>query len=219
MLLPQRANTPIPFESLLSHDVISLLTCPLINDPVAGIQSMSVQCLAAVTRGTEGSGLALCKNGSVTTVLAALDHPNKNVQCDANILLQAIAKESSTCVHELVKLNVLEGLRPQLESLDRDVQRCAAETLEVLAESDADVAEQMLPRVFGLLTVDADAGLRAAAVRVLSSASSHQGDIGRRLADEVRKSFPPSLPASMLLLFSLRLTHVYDTHMYTHTHA
>lgn len=146
LLLPQRTNTPVPFESLLNSDVISLLTCPLINDPVSGIQSLSTQCLAALTRGTEGSGLALCKNGSVSTVLAALDHPNKNVQCDANILLQAIAKESAACVHELVKLGVLEGLRPQLESLDRDVQRCAAETLEVLAESDADVAEEMLPR-------------------------------------------------------------------------
>lgn len=59
---------------------------------------------------------------------------------------QAVAKEGAACVQELVKLGVLDGLRPQLESLDRDVQRCAAETLEVLAESDADVAEQMLPR-------------------------------------------------------------------------
>lgn len=56
---------------------------------------------------------------------------------------------------------------------------------QVLAESDADVAEQMLPKIFGLLTVGADPGLRTAAVRVLSSASSHTGDIGRRLAEQV----------------------------------
>lgn len=157
LLLPVKNTTHVPIVQLLNNDVVSLLTCPLINDPQNGIQSASLQaspqtigiprdlsamvprcnthpytpqCLAAITKATDGVGHALCKSGAVSTVLAALDHPNKHVQVDANILLQAVAKESSACVHELVDLRVLEGLRPQLESLDRDIQRSAAETLE-----------------------------------------------------------------------------------------
>lgn len=89
LLLPQRPTTAVPHQALLEMDIISILTSPLVNDPVAGVQSLSIQCLASVTRGTGGSGLALCRNGALHNVLAALDHPNKNVQCDANILLQA----------------------------------------------------------------------------------------------------------------------------------
>jgi len=127
--------------ALVDHDLLPVLTCPLVKDPIMGIQIGSLNALGELARQNAEASHEICVCGILDEMVASLSHQNRQIRAAANTALQNVARHDRSCAQSVVDHGVLEPVRKQLGTLDVMVKETAVKTLDVLVEKGPDFAD------------------------------------------------------------------------------
>eukprot|EP00873_Tetraselmis_striata_P020823 jgi/Tetstr1/441087/TSEL_029355.t1 len=127
--------------ALVDHDLLSVLTCPLVKDPIMGIQIGSLKALGDLAKHNAEVSQEITVCGILDEMVSSLSHQNRQIRAAANTALQSVARHDRSCAQSVVDHGVLEPVRKQLATLDAMVKETAVKTLDVLVEKGPDFAD------------------------------------------------------------------------------
>ncbi|KAF5832981.1 flagellar associated protein [Dunaliella salina] len=145
-------------EALMKNDVMAVLCCPLSQDPVAGIQSLTLQCLAKLSAADPLLSQVVVSCGILDGVLASMAHEHAPVQASASNVISAVTGSGPEFAKKVLKSGVMPALLNNLQSSNLLVKEAAVNTLATLIESSPEHAalvctEHVLSVLVSLLRV------------------------------------------------------------------
>lgn len=94
----------------MKNDVMAVLCCPLAQDPVPGVQSLSLACLAKLSAADPLLSQVVVSCGVLDSVILSMSHESAPVQAAADGVLSAVAGSTKDFAHRVMTA----GVRPAL---------------------------------------------------------------------------------------------------------
>lgn len=173
----------VTLEALMRNDVLAVLCCPLAQDPAAGVQALSLSCLAKLAKSDPLLSQVVVSCGVLDSVVTSLSHQSPPVQAAADSVLSAVAKSTTDFAHRIMVAGALSPLLAQLHSAQTpvDVKESAVRTLDSLIQSSVEHAtiicnDELLSTLVALmLSPDSSHSLTRAIVSAIGHAAALSG--------------------------------------------
>ena len=143
-LLQKERGVADPLPELLEHDLVRLLTAPLVLDRVSGVARGALRSLTGVLEGTDGVSEALVRDGCLRDIIKSVSDPKPIIQITAHETLRQIVRDGDRQAHAVLDADILDVIRLQLDGLNHDVCLAALRTLNALVAAGPDVASLVM---------------------------------------------------------------------------
>ncbi|GAX72596.1 hypothetical protein CEUSTIGMA_g52.t1 [Chlamydomonas eustigma] len=140
--LERKDTGNVIMEALMKNDVMAVLCCPLAQDPIPGIQSLSLSCLGKLSAADPLLSQVVVSCGVLDSVVTSLSHESPPVQTAADSVLSSVARNSSEFAHRIMTSGALPALLYQLHSSSTppSVKEGAVRALDSLIRSSVEHA-------------------------------------------------------------------------------
>eukprot|EP00899_Mesostigma_viride_P018363 jgi/Mesvir1/26528/Mv16183-RA.1 len=182
-------DDPALLDSLLHLDIPSLLCCPLIQDPVPGVQVPSINCLNHLLGRVEGLADNIAGSGVLDILVGNQSHTTPQVRRAAHHSIHSMAAHSPKLALSVLKAGALPAMARELEGVDDwDVKESAVLALDAMAQSGEESTwalfedDAVIRMVISCLEDSrASAGFSNAVLQFLTTSASHSEDLAIRL--------------------------------------
>jgi hypothetical protein len=99
----------VTLEALMKNDVMAVICCPLAQDPVPGVQSMALSCLAKLSAADPLLSQVVVSCGVLDSVVLSVSHESPPVQAAADAVLSAVARSTNGFAHRVMTAGGLHG--------------------------------------------------------------------------------------------------------------
>lgn len=136
-----RDDGNVTFEALIQKDVLAVLCCPLVQDPVGGIQCTALTSLAKLVDTDPLVGETIMGSGVLGAIVLGLSHNSPQVQVAANTAVQSLARISVANATHLIDAGALTAVLKQLDVGSDAAKEASLWTLKTFAAADYGIAE------------------------------------------------------------------------------
>eukprot|EP00892_Ulva_mutabilis_P007486 jgi/Ulvmu1/5109/UM021_0126.1 len=176
-------------RSLMKADIVGVLCCPLSCDPVQGVQTEALHCVAQLAARHGPAALALCGSGVVDNIIVSQTHQNPKIKEAANQALSSLCKAGGTTAQSILDSGILHCVKQQLDGTDDGIKLAGLEALKNIAQHSQGMAEtvadqELLDKSVALLQDPSTSReLQGTVCAMLTACAGHSAELSRRILD------------------------------------
>ncbi|GMH32972.1 hypothetical protein BSKO_00806 [Bryopsis sp. KO-2023] len=143
-ILSQGSGTGEALEAFIEYDVLSLLCCPLAQDPVLSIRANSIDTLSQLAARNDIIASEVAQSGALDSLVCTAFNENHQAACAALDALAALCGTSSDRSLRVVQAGAVDAIKDQFGQDAMKTKVCALKALDKLVVSSATIAESIM---------------------------------------------------------------------------